>query len=169
MAKPLTQKQLDMFQSVESRDAHLALMQGLLAGSAKFTLVSGKTGQRFTYWIRSGAKDRDKNWTVNNQNPCFYFVKVLRGPDNSRDYHWLATLRRTDAESDVVSFEARHDSRTSPSRFAIEWFLRMVFVVGVIPEGVEILWSTCCKRCGRELTVPESIKSGYGPECIAHA
>jgi hypothetical protein len=25
-----------------------------------------------------------------------------------------------------------------------------------------------CGRCGRELTVPESIKSGFGPECIKY-
>lgn len=169
MAKKLNKTQLEQFASVDSRDPHELLMTRLLAGSAKFTLTSAVTGKRFTFWIRSGAEDRDKNWSTNNQNHCFYFVKVLDGPDNSKDYRWLATLRRTSSESNVISFEARYDSRTAPSRYAIEWFIHKVFVVGIIPPDVTIDWAASCNRCGRLLTVPESIKSGFGPECIGHA
>ena len=163
-----TKKQLDMFQQVESISPHQLLMKQLLAGSCKFTLVSRKTGQRFTYWIRSAAKDRDKNWTVNNQDKQFYFVKLLTQPDNDSwsSYVWLASLRRHSEESLAISFEARNDYRTAPSRFAIEWFIRQVFIVGNIPADVEILWAGSCARCGRTLTVPESIKSGFGPECV---
>jgi len=31
--------------------------------------------------------------------------------------------------------------------------------------GLEFLWSATCRRCNRELTTPESIKSGIGPTC----
>jgi hypothetical protein len=35
-----------------------------------------------------------------------------------------------------------------------------------LPESLEIWHEGSCLRCGRKLTVPESIESGYGPECI---
>jgi hypothetical protein len=35
-----------------------------------------------------------------------------------------------------------------------------------MPDGVVIWHEGRCGRCGRRLTVPESIESGYGPECI---
>jgi hypothetical protein len=169
MAKAPTKTQMQLFEGFDSREEHDKLMTRLLAGSAKFTLTSGKTGNRFTFWLRSGARDRDKTWNVNNQNRKFYFAKVLNGPDNGRDYLWIASIRRTDDDSHVISFDPRNEHRTAPSRFALEWFLHQVFIVGVVPENVSIDWASSCNRCGRELTVPESIRSGYGPECIAHA
>lgn len=168
MAK-VTKKAIELYEGFETQSEHDQMMSRLLAGSAKFTLVSGKTGQRFTFQIRSGAKDRDKYWSTNNQSRTFYYVKVLTGPDNTNDFTLIGFLKRGDAESKVVTFEAHSKHKTAPSRFAIEWFIRAIFIVGIIPEGVEILWSANCNRCGRDLTVPESIKSGYGPECIGHA
>jgi hypothetical protein len=39
---------------------------------------------------------------------------------------------------------------------------------GNLPEQVEVHHEGRCGRCGRALTVPESIESGFGPECINH-
>jgi hypothetical protein len=36
---------------------------------------------------------------------------------------------------------------------------------GGLPECVEIHHEGYCGKCGRPLTVPESITSGYGPVC----
>jgi hypothetical protein len=94
----------------------------------------------------------------------------LTGPDNTASYEWIGSLRRTDSDSKAISFQVSNDKwKTAPARFAIEWWLHKIFTVGVIPDDVEVDWMTTCARCGRELTVPESIRSGYGPECIAHA
>ena len=169
MAKALTKNQLEAFAQLDLKPPHILLMDRLLAGSAKFTLTSRKTGNRFTFQIRSGAKDRSKNWSTNNQNHTFYFVKVLNGPDNGKDFMLIGFLKRTTEDSKIVSFEPYQKTRTAPSRFAIEWYLQRIFVVGVIPEDVDIDWASSCNRCGRELTVPESVRSGYGPECIGHA
>jgi len=35
-----------------------------------------------------------------------------------------------------------------------------------LPEFVEFWHEGVCGKCGRKLTVPESIESGFGPECI---
>lgn len=166
-AKPLTKTQLELFEKFGSREEHDQMVSRLLAGSSKFTLTSEKTGQRFTYWIRSGAKDRNKNWSTGNQNLLFFFVKVLTGPDNESSFTWMGTIQRQSLES-MPHFSARRDFSAAPSRFAIEWFLHHLFVGGVIPQGATLEWASSCARCGRTLTVPESIQSGFGPECIGY-
>src|SRR5262249_13335004 len=35
----------------------------------------------------------------------------------------------------------------------------------ILSGGAKLLHEGRCGRCGRRLTVPESIESGYGPEC----
>lgn len=171
MTRKLSAAQLDLFRQVEALTPHQLLIRQLLAGSAKFTLVSKRTGDRFTYWFRTGALDRTKNWTVNNQDRRFFFVKLLWGPNNQSDYRLIGTLRRADEESNVISFAPWRnaaDKPPAPSLAGIAWFVQQVFIVGHIPESVEINMAASCLRCGRELTVPESIKSGFGPECIGH-
>ena len=36
---------------------------------------------------------------------------------------------------------------------------------GALPEFIEIWHEGKCGKCGRTLTVPSSIESGFGPEC----
>ena len=47
--------------------------------------------------------------------------------------------------------------------------MRCVWVLAwqgaALPEGYEARHEGRCARCGRALTVPESIDSGFGPEC----
>lgn len=171
MTRKLTAKQLEMYEIVDRQDPHQLLMNRLLAGSAKFTLTSVNSGTRFTYHIRSGSLDRDKSWSVNNQNRRFFFVKVLCGPDNQRDYRLVAIIRRTDEETTAIDVSkwATASDATPKSFEAIQWWLHKIFIVGVLPDEVALDWANSCGRCGRELTVPESIRSGFGPECIAHA
>ena len=58
----------------------------LLGGNATFTIVSKSTGRRFTFLVKSAPKDRNQNWSTNNQNRDLYFVKVLTGGDNNSSY-----------------------------------------------------------------------------------
>ena len=37
---------------------------------------------------------------------------------------------------------------------------------GRVPEQLEVWHEGRCGRCGRALTVPESIERGIGPECV---
>ena len=126
-----------------------------LAGRAFFTIVSKRTGRRFTYCVEN-PKDR--------VDRVVYFVKVLTGQNNESDYQYLGTI-----------FDNLHFSRTGASRIdsmaeshvAFQWFWNYV----VRPERddtmdqVEVWHEGRCCRCGRKLTVPESVESGVGPEC----
>jgi hypothetical protein len=133
------------------------------AGHATVTLKSRATGNRFTYSIRA-ARDRE---TGQRTGDGTLFVGVLSGPDNARDYGYLGRIsrdvfwhgRRTAKPSDI-----RADA---PSAKAFAWAWQKL-ATGTMPEKLEVWHEGCCGRCGRKLTVPESISSGFGPECIKH-
>ncbi len=118
------------------------------AGKARFTLVSKKTGARVTYKVRAS---KDGN---------VHFVSTLTGPDNTTSYTFLGTI--------FSSGEYRHGSRssiapTAASAVAFEYFFRAVAQGDV--SKIEFWHEGRCGRCGRVLTVPGSIETGFGPEC----
>lgn len=125
----------------------------LLAGNAIFTLRSRKTGSRFTYRV-SHKKGGDVS-----------FVSLLTGSDNSRDYSYMGllpddkptSLRGVGKGKSCASYDA-------PSAKAFQYLLDSI-IKGQIPESLEVWHEGRCGRCGRRLTVPESIDTGLGPEC----
>jgi hypothetical protein len=124
----------------------------MLAGKATVTLVSVKTGARFTYRI-----------TASPDKTC-HFVALLSGSDNEGDYKYLGRIARTmfwggrkvPREGDI--------GRDAPSMKAFAWAWQRV-VSGQLPESLEIWHEDRCGRCARKLTVPSSISRGFGPEC----
>lgn len=119
------------------------------AGNATITLKSLATETRFTYRIRESEDGR-----------CF-FVSLMNGSDNESSFVYIGIIRdgefRWTAKSRV--------SKDAPSFRAFTWMFNNVIVGNVIPSALEIWHEGRCGRCGRKLTVPESIASGIGPEC----
>lgn len=118
-----------------------------LAGHAIVTLVNTRTGGRFTFKI---VKPSD-------EHP--HFVRVLTGPDNEESYTFLGTI--------FNGTEYRHGRRSpigedAPSAKAFKWFWANA---DQLPDFVEVWHEGYCGRCGRLLTVPESVTRGIGPEC----
>lgn len=125
------------------------------AGHARFTLVSQKTGARYTFEVQASKREDDAR----------SFVKVLTGSDNESDYTYLGTV------FDGVTY--RHGARSSigpdaPSARAFGWAWPRI-VAGLDLTNCEIWHEGRCGRCGRALTVPESIASGLGPICMEKA
>lgn len=129
----------------------------ILGGNATLTLVSTKTGTRFTYKVRA------------NDEGDMFFVSLLNGPDNTSDFRYLGRIagetfwmgRKTPRAGDV--------GKDAPSMKAFAW--TWAHLVGeVLPnEQLEIWHEGRCARCNRLLTVPASIASGFGPECAGKA
>jgi hypothetical protein len=117
------------------------------------TLVSVKTGTRFTYRV-SAAPEGEA-----------LFVGLLSGPDNTSDYKYMGRISRG------VFWAGRkiprpHDvGASAPSSKAFAWAWRALSR-GVLPDELEVWHEGRCGRCARKLTVPASIASGFGPECI---
>jgi hypothetical protein len=147
--------EVDLTHGVQMSDAK-AIETFLFAGHAKFTLVSLETGRRFTYKIATArGKETEGPW----------FVSLLTGPDNTRDYTFMGTCfagRR---------FEVRTGRKSPPNISgtdgykALEWFLEKIVVFGRMPKNARFFHAGACGRCGRVLTVPSSIESGIGPDC----
>lgn len=132
-----------------------AVREFVFAGNARLTLVSKKTGARFTYRV-SAPKEPGK---------VARFVGVLTGPQNDADYCYLGHYYADDRDDGAFRHGVKSKiSADAPSAIAWTWFdahLRS----GRIPEALEVWHSGKCGRCNRTLTTPESIARGLGPEC----
>jgi Family of unknown function (DUF6011) len=122
----------------------------VLAGRATVTLVSKKTGNRYTYRINQPKPESP------------HFVKVMYGPDNTADYVFLGTI------FDKTTY--RHSHRKSPVKendLRVQAFCYMWENAqrNQLPAALEVYHEGRCGKCGHKLTVPSSIKNGIGPEC----
>lgn len=123
----------------------------ILAGNARVTLESVKTGARFTFRVRQ-------------KDDGFYFVSVLTGSDNEADYTYLGTIRG----GRYAHGRKSRICAAAPSAKAFEWAWPRL-AAGSVPDGLRVWHEGRCGRCNRPLTVPESIASGLGPECAGRA
>lgn len=131
----------------------------ILAGRATFTMVGNDA--RYTY--RVSRKDPEPGSPYGN-NPTF-FVGLLTGPDNTSDYRYLGIC---DPDTGYVRL-TRNSKLTlsAPAVKAIQWALPKLFAGVTMPPSFSVHHEGHCGRCGRALTVPESILTGIGPECAA--
>jgi Family of unknown function (DUF6011) len=127
--------------------AHNALVDFALAGNATFTVLNSKTSKRFTFRVRQ-CEDK----------PELYFISVLTGNDNTSDYAYLGTIRAGQYQHGRKSKIAA----TALSALAFAWIWNNA---QRLPACIEVYHEGKCGRCGRALTVPESVASGFGPEC----
>lgn len=124
----------------------------MFAGNAIFTITSTKTGASYTYKIAFPREDRE-------EGPLF--ASVLTGPDNLRNYTYMGIV--TGYNTRHVHLKPTRASKVAadaPSARALAWFLK-----NTDDPRVEFRHVGRCARCGRALTVPSSIDSGFGPEC----
>jgi hypothetical protein len=121
------------------------LLEFALAGNAYLTLSSRRTGAHYTFRIAASSSGE------------VHFVSSLVGPDH---YEYVAT---------IFNRQELRLTRKSPSpeylpfrafRYAWEWANQ-----GIIPSDLEVRHEGRCGRCGRQLTHPDSIDRGIGPEC----
>jgi hypothetical protein len=130
----------------------------MLAGQATFTLVSKKSGARFTYRVRK------------SDTPKLWFVDTLTGPDNEVDFTFVGTLRGI-VYGKKSGLDFRRSAKSSFSEgsssvVAIGYFVaRLNYSRDLDPEKLEFWHAGKCARCGRKLTDPDSIATGLGPIC----
>ena len=127
----------------------------VIAGKAKFTIVSKRSGVRFTYRVRA-PKDAKPNDTIR-------FVSVLNGPDNMTHYGYLGFIKDG---AFIWGGRKAKIAKDAPSAVAFDWFWRHLPTDAT--QALDVFHEGACGRCGRTLTVPESIASGFGPECIRY-
>lgn len=132
------------------------IKQFVLAGNSTFTIKSTKVDKRYTYKVKKDKKDE------NNER---YFVHVMFGADNTKDYRFLGWFY-------INSMDLMHSGKSSCTKTDLRFSMFLYFLkmldMGVLKETCEFYPSGRCGRCGRILTTPESIERGIGPECYAY-
>lgn len=133
----------------------------LLAGNAHFTVKNEDTKNRYTFRVKL-SKPRKTNLNNGYNKIKYYFVSVLTGSDNTKNYTYLGMLKITQDEKIFYLTKCSNTKNTTAVK-VFQWLLKNI---NNLPKNVSFYHEGYCARCGRLLTVPESIKSGFGPECI---
>lgn len=128
-----------------------AIRRFALAGNATFTLSSKRTGARYTYRASAPKDAADR-----------FFLSLLTGPDNEADYTYIGMI--TPERRFTLTRASKMGMDAAPVR-AAAYFCQQVLQEGRLPDALEVRHEGKCGRCGRKLTVPESVDSGIGPEC----
>jgi hypothetical protein len=123
----------------------------IFAGNATFTLRSDKTGKHYTYRVTGAKKIRE--------NPIF-FASILT---DGEVYRYIGVVP---SDTKRLRWSAKSAVPQGSASFrALEWFLEKLRS-GRPVKSCQFFHMNHCGRCGRELTHPESVVSGFGPECI---
>jgi hypothetical protein len=134
-----------------------AALKFMRAGNATVTLRSVATGTRFTYRLRASEDGR------------VTFVALMNGADNESNYVYMGFIKNTMVAGPGIYYHGGRKAKVAidaPSAKAFDWAWRQLNKGNLPADKLEIFHEGRCGRCGRKLTVPESIVSGFGPECI---
>jgi hypothetical protein len=124
-----------------------------LAGKAQLTITNPATGQ----WIKIKMKRR-KDRTTGQPSNCYFMSLALLG-DGEIGYRYVGAFF-----SDTNRF--KRAANISDREIQItDWLVRALANPASL-RNTEIQHAGACCKCGRKLTHPESIESGFGPECF---
>ena len=121
-------------------------LEFIFGGNSVFTLLNTQTSNRFTFKVKKHKFDD------------VFFVSVLTSPDV---FEFIGSYK-----SD--KFKHSKKSRISETSQSVRVFN---FVISKLQQSnlselIEIWHHGRCGKCGKMLTVPKSIQTGFGPECI---
>lgn len=161
-----------------AHDPARPLLAWLLAGDARFTVTSARTGEHRTFRVSRTRRPGEASWT--------YFAWARGGhadPDTETEEHLRQVGHVVHAlgawyyvgelgpGSDGLWSHATAATREDGSRalVVLRWFLAKVQggwdgQPGDVPAA--LLKSVRCARCRRPLTDRDSIARGLGPECF---
>jgi hypothetical protein len=123
-----------------------------LAGRAIFT-IKNANGDRYTFRI---AKKRGSD--------DVFFAGVLTGQNNESDYRYVGMVNPRTMRLQATG---KGLPSTAQAFRTLDWILMILAGKRELPAGYVLMHAGKCGRCGRTLTVPESIESGIGPECAS--
>jgi hypothetical protein len=127
---------------LDNKDA----LRFIFAGNSIFTALNTKSQNRFTYKLK---KAEDSN---------LFFVYVLTGSDNYSYVGFCTNGVYKHGKKSKIS-------ETTQSISVFKYILEKL-KSGTLVDFVEIWHQGLCGKCGRRLTVPQSIIIGIGPDCI---
>ncbi len=133
-------------------------LQFIRAGNARVTVRSLASNMRYTFRVRAApdSKPTDPRRA--------FFVELLKGRDNSRDYSYIGMIK----EQQFFTTKATQHLKEAAYVRAFKFVYGYLSQRNVMPPNTEVWHESACGRCGRPLTTPDSISRGIGPECIKY-
>lgn len=144
----------DLRRYIDANDGRCGALVTVVAGSA--------AGARRTFRFRAKTKAK-----LAAHERKAYFLDVLSGPDNGVDYANCGSLVQLANGGCEYRTYGEVSATTRAAATLLAGGLNTQPGWPPLPAGVEFWHQGTCARCGRSLTVPESIASGLGPECLA--
>lgn len=138
-----------------------ALGAYLLAGRAVVTLCSRKSGERCT--LKVGRKHEHAGAPVGRaagSGPVYF--RAIYGPQDDKYLGCLSVYEDWRPARDLQGLA----KQAEVARWLAGQLLASGGLARVLAQA-EVWHEGLCGRCGRRLTVPASIESGFGPECRA--
>ena len=135
----------------------------LYAGKLIFTVSNGK-GQHYTYKISKVDPKPGSKWERFGPS---YFIYLLTGQDNTRNYTYMGVLKGDPIANHPVvrlTTKSRYKYASKPVE-VFEFAMKVIAGKWLAPEGYGIAHSGHCARCARVLTDPISLAEGMGPFC----
>jgi hypothetical protein len=130
--------------------------QFILGGKAVITVSNGR-GDHYTYQFRHhkfpDGQDR-------------FFVKVLSKPDNESDSSYTYVGMMYPSGTFILTKGSTY-TMESPCVKVIMWMLARIKAGRELPLPASLRHEGLCGRCGRKLTTPASVDTGFGPHCSA--
>jgi hypothetical protein len=130
------------------------IRQFTLAGLATLTLKSTRTGAHYTFKVKQAPADE-----ATGEEKALWFVSVLADSDR---YMYVGCIAGA-AENFKLTGGSKFTEAAGCTK-AWRYFWAGI-QTGVVKPELEIRHEGRCGRCGRELTTPESVDTGFGPEC----
>lgn len=118
----------------------------LLGGNSISTFLNTNTNNRFTFRVNENI--------INN----IHYVSVLVAPDVYKYIGYIKNQQFNHSKKSTIS-----ENSQSVKVFS---YVFSKILDESLPEFIEIYHTGRCGKCGKRLTVPSSIHSGFGPECI---
>lgn len=138
---------------------NIKIIDYIFAGEALITVRNEDTKNRFTFKIQ-----RRKN--PHKIKIDLWWVSVLTMPNNGDkgSYKFIGALSR---EKGFKHSDKSYIKNTSQSIEVAYYYFNRLLGFGQFPlhSNIRTYHNGYCGRCGRLLTVPESIATGYGEEC----
>lgn len=122
-----------------------------------FQLNNKFSNSHFTYKIK---------YKYNSETSEKWFVSLLTGPDNTKNYTYIGCLNPDTGE---LFFTAK--SKISNEAWSVRLLRRVLACLWedsldeIEKAGFDLHHEGKCGRCGKKLTHPESCKFGIGPIC----
>jgi hypothetical protein len=124
---------------------HELALQFIFGGKSFVTCLNTKTDNRFTFKVVKHKKDD------------IFFVNVLTGPDT---YTFIGSVR-----NGIYKHSPKSNITSEAQSVKVFAYIINKLKSNNLPDFIEIYHDGRCGKCGRQLTVPESIETGFGPEC----